>query len=205
MPAVVTPEPAPALDDLARRALARLAPLTFDRAESAAERDGVLRMRYECVVAEGWARPDDHPDGRERDEYDDEAVFVVSHDGDTLVGSLRLVAPTPARPLPTERDFGVRLRAAGRVLEVGRILVAPEARRGRSHLVLGGLCACAWLEAHARGFDRAVSTATPELIDFYQSLGLRISVLGPAQLHWGAMRAPILIEGDEGSFGFLTG
>lgn len=157
------------------------------------------------MVAEGWARPSDHPDGREHDEYDDDATFVVCRDGEALAGSLRLIAPVPGRPLPTERDFGIRLRPARRVVEVGRIVVSPAARPGRSHLILGGLCARGWLEAYARGFDRAVSTAAPEVIDLYQSLGMRITVLGPAQRHWGTSRVPIQIEGDEDSFAYLTG
>ena len=205
VPAVVNADRAAALDVLARRALARLAPLTFEVASSPAERDAVLRMRYECVVGEGWSSPADHPDGRELDEYDGSATFIVCHDGPSLVGSLRIVAPERERPLPSERDFGIVLRPHGKVAEVGRIVVSSAARAGRSHLILGGLCARGWLEAYARGFDRAVSTATPELIDLYASLGLRITVLAPARPHWGAMRSPIQIEGDEDTFGFLTG
>lgn len=193
------------LDRLAQRVIEKLAPLSFEVAQTPADRDAVLRMRFECVVAEGWAGLDDYPDGRERDDADDHATFVVCRDGDVLVGSLRLVAPAPGHPLPTERDFGIRVRPAGRVLEVGRIVVSPEARAGRSHLILGGLCARGWLEAYARGFDRAVSTAAPEVIDLYQSLGMRITVLGPAQRHWGTSRVPIQIEGDENSFAYLTG
>ena len=200
----MNPDRAAVLDVLAQRALARLAPLTFDVVETDAERDAVLRMRYDCVVAEGWSGAGAHPDGREHDDYDDDATFIVCRDGETMVGSLRIVAPGPDRPLPTERDFGIVARPAGKVLEVGRIVVAPGARAGRSHLILGGLCARSWLEAYARGFHRALSTAAPELIDLYASLGLRITVLAPAKDHWGTMRAPIQIDGDEATFAFLT-
>ena len=193
------------LGTLATRALERLAPLSFAVAAGPAERDAVLRMRFDCVVAEGWATAADHPDGRERDDYDDDtAVFVVGRDGDALVASLRLVFPAPDRLLPTERDFGLRARPAGRVAEVGRIVVAPVARRGRSHRLLGGLCARAWLELQERGYDRAVSAAAPDVLDLYRSLGLRVAVLGPAKEHWGAARVPIQVEGDEGAFSFLT-
>ena len=193
------------LDRLAQRVIERLAPLSFEVARTPGDRDAVLRMRFACVVAEGWASPADHPAGVERDEYDDEATFVTCRDGTALAGSLRLVPPAPGRLLPTERDFGIRVRPPGRVLEVGRIVVSPAARAGRSHLILAGLCARGWLEAYARGFDRAVSTAAPEVIDLYRSLGMCITVLGPAQEHWGTSRVPIQIEGDEDSFAFLTG
>lgn len=196
--------PEASLDRLAAQALERLAPLSFDVATDPAGRDAVLRMRYLCVVAEGWATEADFPDGRERDEYDEEATFVVCRDGYDVAGSLRVVLPSPHRPLPTERDFALRARPAGRVGEVGRIVVAPSARAGRSHLVLAGLCARAWQVLHAGGCDRAVSTAAPDVIELYRALGMRVSVLGPARLHWGVARAPIQIDGDGHAFAFLT-
>ena len=192
------------LTELAERALARLAPLRFELAETDDERDAVLRMRCECILAEGWRRPEDFPDGRERDADDDRAAFVVCRDDDALAGSMRLVVPAPGRPLPAERAFGLRARPPGRVVEVGRLIVAPGARAGQSHRILGGLAARGWLEAARRGYDRTISTATPGLIELYRGLGLRVLVLGPAREHWGARRAPIMIEGDEDSFAFLT-
>lgn len=213
VPAVVSPDepPGPAQESsatvelLAARALANLAPLAFEVAHTPADRDAVLRMRYETVVEEGWAAPEDHPDGRERDEYDDEAIFIVCRDAGAIVGSLRLVPPSPQRRLPTEREYDILARPAGQVPEVGRIVITPAARHGRSHLVLGGLCARAWLELRARGCDRAISTAAAEVIDLYRSVGMRITVLAPAQLHWGIQRAPIQIMGDTASFAYLSG
>lgn len=192
------------LTGLAEQALARLAPLRFDLARDERERDAVLRMRFECVVAEGWARPEDHPAGRERDAYDDAATFVVCRDGDRLAGSMRVVAPSPGRLLPSEQQFGVRARPVGAVVEVGRLIVAPGMRARQSHRILAGLAARGWLEAVAHRYDRAISSATPELIELYRGLGLRVTVLGPARDHWGARRAPITIEGHDGSFAFVT-
>jgi hypothetical protein len=205
---VVTPaDPAEhgrVLARLAERALARLEPLRFDVARTDAERDAVLRLRYACVVDEGWMRPEELPDGLEHDPDDALATFVTCHDGDALAGSMRIVAPSPDRPLPTEQAFGLRARPAGRVVDVGRLVVAPAARAGRSHRIVGGLCARGWLEVVAHGCDRALSSATPDLIELYRALGLRITVLGAARPYWGARRAPIAIEGDEDSFAFLT-
>ena len=192
------------LSALAERALARLAPLRFALAVDERERDEVLRMRAACVLAEGWARAEDFPDGRERDAYDDDATFVVCRDGDVLAGSLRIVAPRAGRMLPTERSFGVRARPAGEVADVGRVIVAPGLRTGRSHHILGGLCARGWLELTAHGLDRAISSATPELVELYRAVGLRVSVLGPARVHWGARRVPVEVTGGLESISFLT-
>lgn len=191
------------LTALAEQALACLAPLRFEPARDEQERDAVLRMRFEVVVAEGWARPEEHPGGRERDDYDDTATFVVCRDGERLAGSMRVVAPSPGRLLPSEQEFGVLARPAGGVVEVGRLIVAPDLRPRQGHRILAGLAARGWLEV-ARHYDRAISSATPELIELYRGLGLRVTVLAPARDHWGARRAPIMIQGDELSFAFLT-
>jgi hypothetical protein len=90
------------------------------------------------------------------------------------------------------------------VVDVGRLVVTPAARAGRSHRIVGGLCARGWLQVVAHGCDRALSSATPDLIELYRGLGLRITVLGAARPYWGARRASIAIEGDEDSFAFLT-
>jgi hypothetical protein len=95
------------------------------------------------------------------------------------------------------------VRPVGKVAEAGRIIVSPQTRAGRSHLVIGGLCARGWLLAREQGYERAVSTATPELIELYRGLGLSITVLGPSQMHWGEERVPIQIDGAQDSFGFL--
>jgi N-acyl-L-homoserine lactone synthetase len=192
------------LTALAEQALARLAPLRFDVARDEQERDAVLRMRFECVVAEGWARREDLPAGRERDAYDEQATFVVCRDGERLAGSMRVVAPSPGRVLPSEQEFGVRARPAGGVVEVGRLIVAPDLRPRQGHRILAGLAARGWLEAVARRYERAISSATPELVELYRGLGLRVTVLGPARDHWGARRVPIMIQGDDRSFAFLT-
>jgi hypothetical protein len=189
---------------LAEHALEGLAPLRFDVAHDERERDAVHRMRCDCVLAEGWARAEDFPDGRERDADDARASFVVCRDGDTLGGSMRIVEPLPGEPLPAEREFGIRARPTGEVVEVGRLIVAPGVRAGRSHRILGGLCARGWMLLAERGYERAISTATPTLIELYSALGLQVTVLAPARLSWGARRAPIAIEGGPESFAFLT-
>jgi N-acyl-L-homoserine lactone synthetase len=190
-------------DDAARQVITGLAPLNFDIARSAEDVDAVLRLRYRCVVEEGWAAPSSFPDGRERDEYDDVATLIMCRDGDEMAGCMRVIVPSPERLLPTEREFGIRARPQGMVVEAGRIIVAPGARIGRSHLVIAGLCARSWMAMSSLGYERALSTATPELIELYRGLGLQITVIGPSRMHWGEERAPIQIDGTVNSFRFL--
>jgi hypothetical protein len=169
--------------------------MSFRRAVTPAEVDATLQLRCECIVEQGWGAREDFPDGRERVVYDVEATHVVCRDENGIVGSLRIVTPSSGRLLPTERDFGVRVEPAGTAVDVGRIVVSPGARVGKSHLVLAGLFARGWLEARALGFDRAIGAATDQAIALYQGLGVELDVLGPQQAHWGELRSPVEFAG----------
>jgi N-acyl-L-homoserine lactone synthetase len=193
-----------ALDGLAEQVLTNLAPLSFEPARTTTDVDAVLRMRYECVVEMGWGRPEDFPDGRERDEHDDGAIFIVCREGTAIVGTLRLVPPSDGRPLPIERDFGIRVKPAGESLDAGRLVIAPGYRGGRGHPVLAGLFCRCWLEARKLGYSRIVAAAPTKVIDLYRNLGLRITVLGPPQFHWGEERAPIELAGTDETFALVA-
>ena len=188
---------ADALDGLAREILGTLGTLEFRRAEGAAEVDATFRLRGACVLENGWAAASDVPDGRERDEYDEGAVHVVCVEDDEIVGSLRLVPPRAGRPLPTERDFGIRVEPAGAAVDVGRIVSAPDRRVGRSHLILAGLFARGWLEARDMGFDRVVGAVSDRALDLYRGLGVGLEVLGPPREHWGEERSPVELAGAD--------
>ena len=192
------------LDRLAERALDALAPLTVTAARTPAEIDAVFRMRYACVTELGWARPADYPDGRERDEHDDGATLVVCRDGDSIVGSARVVPPMPGSLLPAEREFQIRVEPSGRAVEVGRIVVPRLERVGRSHLILAGVFARTWLIARDLGYDRIVSTASAEVIELYRGLGLTVIPLAKPRLSWGEERAPIELAGSERSLDLLA-
>lgn len=185
------------LDLLADRILADAAPLSVGLAGTAAGIDAVLRLRYECVVELGWSRPEDHPDGRELDAYDDGATFVVCHDGPALVGTTRLVPPVPGRPLLAETEFGVTVDGPDRVVEAGR-LVIPRAHRGAgSRRILSVLFARGWLATRELGFERIVGQVTPALRDLYRGLGLVVTVLGPGRTYFGEERLPVEVNGSS--------
>jgi N-acyl-L-homoserine lactone synthetase len=192
------------LDRLAERALDALTPLTVTVARTPAEVDAVFRMRYQCVTELGWARPEDYPDERERDEYDDGAVLVVCRDQATIVGSARVVPPVLGSLLPAEREFQISVEPPGRAVEVGRIVVPQLERVGRSHLILAGVFARTWQIARDLGYDRIVSTASAELIGLYRGLGLTVIELAQPRLSWGEQRAPIELAGSERSLAVLA-
>jgi N-acyl-L-homoserine lactone synthetase len=184
------------LDGLARQLLAQAAPVRFDLARSPAEQEAVFRLRFETVVAEGWAAAADFPDGLERDEFDERAVHVAGWHDQALVAAARLVFPEPAVRLPTEREFDLRIEPVNAVVDVGRGIVVP-AYRSRDHRMFAALLARCWLEVRARGLHHLCGAATPSRLGRYRQLGLPLRVLGPAQRYWGEERYPLFLDGVE--------
>jgi N-acyl-L-homoserine lactone synthetase len=192
-------EESPALakaDAFAVHALSRLAPLAFSVARSPGEIEAVYRLRYEVVMDRGWAKPEDFPDGLERDAFDDRALQIVAWDGDELVGTTRLVAPEAGCRLPMEHAFDVEIGSRGRVIDMGRTCRAPQ-RKDRGHRIIWGLLCQSWIELRRRGFAEICGIFSPAMTRFYQRLGFRIEILGEARPHWGEYRYPVLVRPAE--------
>jgi N-acyl-L-homoserine lactone synthetase len=177
-------------DELARRVLARTAPVHYRRATSAEDRTAIFRLRYQAVIDRGWARPADLPDGLERDDDDDRAHFVGGWDGATLVAAARLIFPAPGMPLPVERVFGVEVAPRDRVAHVDRIAVARAHSDAGSRLLLG-LIAATWLEMRARGAHVWVGIDSPGTLRLYRRLGFAMKTLGPPRRYWDEERYPV--------------
>ncbi|MGA7672548.1 MAG: GNAT family N-acyltransferase [Nitrolancea sp.] len=192
------------LDALASRALDALAPLSFTVARTPLENDAVLRMRYECVTEMGWAKPEDYPDGRERDEHDDGATFIVAREDGSIIASARLVPAIPGELLPAEREFYAVAPPPGRPVEIGRVIIPRRYRSGRSHLLLAGLFARSWLIARELGYYRIVSMASASVIDLYHGLGVTARVLAAPKPSWGEERSLVELSATDSSLGLLA-
>jgi N-acyl-L-homoserine lactone synthetase len=191
-----------ALDRLARRLLSGAPDLRVAVAAGPAERDAVHRLRYEHVVAAGWASAAELAGGVERDAHDQDAVHVGAWDGGTLAGAVRVVLPRPGRPLPVEEDFGVVVEPLGRVVEVGRLVIAGAYRGDPAHRLWGALFGRAWLEVRARGFRVLAGAASGAMVERLRALGLPFEVLGPARAHWGEPRHPVRLDPAGGRPGW---
>ena len=188
-----------ALDRLSEQLLAGAAPLRVAVAVGPDELDAVFRLRYQHVVARGWARPRDLPGGLERDAYDEGASQIAAWDGDALVGTVRLVLPRAGRRLPVEDAYGVDVEPRGRVVDVGRLLIAERHRGEPSHRAWGALFARCWIETRSAGFTVLGGTATAAMVERFRALGLAFEILGPARLYWGEPRHPVRLDPDAGS------
>jgi N-acyl-L-homoserine lactone synthetase len=188
---------AEAVDRACAQVLESAEPLRVEPGCSAAEREACFRLRYRCVVENGWADPSDLPDGTERDAYDDIAVHICAWNGSELAGTVRLVFPRPGLTLPIEKEFGVELRPPGEVVDGGRLVVAPEHRGDADHRVLAALFSSCWLRARERGLHRFASVSPDRIVALYRRLGLNVEVLGEPRAFWGEERRPILLTGAD--------
>ena len=180
------------LDRIAGRVVERAAPVRFAVAAGARGREAAYRLRYAVVVAEGWARPADLPDGLERDEDDDRAIQIIGWVEGRAVATTRVVLPGEA-PLPTERAFAIAVEPAGGVVDVGRFAV-DRSHAGSGHRTFAGLLGFAWLEARRHGYRRMCGAFTPAMIELFRRMGFQVRTLGPAASYWGEERHPILVD-----------
>jgi hypothetical protein len=187
------------LDRLAKELLAAAIPLRAGRASTSTELRSVYQLRCDQVIAAGWAERSAFPAGIERDPYDDRAVQVAVWDDDSLVGTLRVVLPVAGAPLPVENDFGIEAEPRGGVVEIGRLVVAPERRGDPGRTAWGALLGQAWLEVRSRGYVVVAGAASKGLVERFQSLGLPFEILGPARPHWGGTRHPVRLDGSDAS------
>ncbi|MGD2071475.1 MAG: GNAT family N-acyltransferase [Gemmatimonadota bacterium] len=183
-------------DDLAASILRSLEPLRFREAVDPRERQACFRLRHRAVREFDARAAERMPDGLEQDGFDPGAVQILGSDASGAIATCRLVLPEPGRPLPTEREFGLRISADREIVEVGRVVVDPG-YRGDGHSILMGLIARAWLSMRDRGFTAAIGATPGRLVDLFDALGFQVSRLGPARMYWGEMRYPFLCEGGS--------
>jgi hypothetical protein len=188
----------PALDRLSERLLAAAAPLRVAVAATPAEREAAYALRYRQVIAGGWARREDLPDGLEHDDHDPDALQITARDGDELVGTVRLVLPVAGRPLPVEDAFGIDVEPAGEVAEAGRLVIDPAHRGDAAHRAWGALFARAWLSLRERDLAVLAGTASPRMVAQLRALGLPFEILAPARPFWGEQRHPVRLDPAHG-------
>jgi N-acyl-L-homoserine lactone synthetase len=180
-------------DDLARGMVRAAAPLRLSVTQSLEELTAVYGLRYEVIVARGWARPEDLPDGLERDNYDDRAVHIAAWDGTQIAATSRLVLPMPDLLLPTERAFEVKIKPHEQVVDMGRQIVA-RAYSNVQHLVFAALLGQTWLEMRARGFTLVCGDFSPVVTRLYRLMGFQVAQVGPTREFWGEERFPIVVD-----------
>ena len=94
----------------------------------------ICQLRYQVYVDEcGFERPEDHPGGLERDEYDQHSIhfYACPKHSDDVVGAARIILGSE-RPLPIERHFDINQLPSGvrreQAAEISRLAVSKKFR-----------------------------------------------------------------------------
>jgi len=189
-----TGSPLARLDALASLAVSWVAPIHFRVAQTEQERQAAYHLRYQAVIEQRWLQPADLPEGREHDEFDDQAIHILAWDGETPVATCRLVLPAAGLALPTEIAFDIQAEPAGEVVDAGRFVVA-RAYSSQEHLLLACLLARTWLELRLLGYTRCCAAfASRGMLRVFSRMGFRYQVLAPPRFYWGCERYPLLFD-----------
>lgn len=96
--------------------------------------EDTFKMRYEVYVQEfGFEKPEDHPGGLEKDNWEDESVHMAClNDSDSVVGTIRLVLDSP-KGFPIENatklSFIGEKPPKNKIAEISRLTVSKDLRR----------------------------------------------------------------------------
>lgn len=178
------------------RVMASIAPLHIGVAGGAGEVDALVALRSREAIARGWLPGAVTVDGADRDGYDDDAVHIVIRDGDEVIGGFRLILPLPGRPLPIETAFDLALEPAGRVVQWGRLILAPRYRGDRDHRLPLACFAAIWLETTRRGLEHVAGVVSPRLKQLYEVMGWDFRIVGPSRQVDGEERYPAMTTTD---------
>ncbi|WP_214409995.1 GNAT family N-acetyltransferase [Sphaerisporangium fuscum] len=105
---------------------------TVELARDAADVRAAQRLRYEVFAEEMGARLDSPLSGLDADRFDAYCDHLLVRDGDTVVGTYRMLSPGRSDRLYSDGEFdlsaldGIR----GGMVEVGRTCVHPDHRGG---------------------------------------------------------------------------
>ena len=174
------------LDALVSRILSR-SPFDYRVAADDSEREVAYRLRAEAVLDRGWCTPDDLPDGREHDGYDDSAIHVVGWDGQVPMSTGRVVLPPR---LPTEQACGIVVEPRGGVVDVGRMCVAAS-HQSLEHAAFIGLMCRLYLVMREHGYRFACGMMSAPARAMMGLFGLQLEILGPERTYWNESRVPV--------------
>jgi len=186
-------------------------------ARSHQDRDLAYQLRYRVLIEElRHQSPEDQPDHRETDSYDDHAThaLLVHRDSGRVSGTTRLVLPDTSAldqsfPLQSLSDDpmlrGSEMLPLDRTAEVSRFILAPEARgaRGsdtdsrkqrhlgmvRAYSLTVGLVKAVVRMGTEHRIEHLIAVMTPSLLRMLSRLGIHFEPIG-TPIEYNGLRQP---------------
>lgn len=166
----------------------------------------ILALRYKVYCEErGFESPEDHPDGLERDEYDDNSVHFAAIEMETqkVVGTVRLILNSK-KGFPVERSFSFDKNLShlekARLGEISRLALSHRYCRelkGRmisgsdASLVVDGMLRCLLKESFERGITHFYAVMARGLPILLARKKVFFSPVGPEKEYHG-LRTPYI-------------
>ncbi|HHV36140.1 MAG TPA: GNAT family N-acetyltransferase [Syntrophomonadaceae bacterium] len=161
------------------------------------EKEDVFRLRYRVFCLEKkWLNPEEYPDGKETDEYDQHSVhFLAQNDTGKIVGTARAIFPSELG-LPVLNNFtDIAIPDhVERYVELSRLIVAKETR---------GLTATIGLLKSILNWclDEGITTAfvivEERMLNFLLRLGYPFQKAGQGKFYFGAYTIPAYVTLSE--------
>lgn len=106
-----------------------------DQQEEAHILEAIYRLRYQVYVNEwGFENPKDHPEGLEKDAYDQHSLHFYAYTDtlDNIIGTARLILDSDST-LPIEQHFDIHELPEGvprnKIAEISRLAISKDFRR----------------------------------------------------------------------------
>jgi N-acyl amino acid synthase of PEP-CTERM/exosortase system len=184
--------------------------------------DEVYKLRYKVYCDEwGFEKPEEHPGGIEKDEFDEHSVHFIAKrkDDNQIIGTIRLIKNSEKGFLIDKHcQIDADLSAFDKNLfgELSRLAVSKEYRKratdaafegkivddaaiesmygGKRRMendIVLGLYKCIYLECHQSGQEYLLAVMAKGLFLLLKRVGIIFEPIGPAQNYHG-LRTPYL-------------
>ncbi len=161
----------------------------------------MFKLRYEVYCLENkWLDSSNYHDGCEIDEYDEVSEYIGAYEGDTLVGSVRLILPKENMLLPIEKNFNIEPNKNYNRLELSRLIV-PQNQRGIN--ISSGLFHSVTQWFIHNNYSLAYTIAEDSLLNLMNKSGYNFKRLSEGKFYFGALTFPtfyILTEEEKEKF-----
>ncbi len=163
---------------------------SVEMARSKEDIEAIHRLRYDVYCEEMQSlNPEDYPDKRERDYYDDFSVHFLLRKGNEVVGTLRLIRETP-RGFLMEEEFSLPDNInRSRMLEPSRLVVLKNYRGGGLSYFLDKAAEC-W--SRENGYNLWCLATRPHLLPARKLRGWKIKIIGNNKLYHNKEVVPLI-------------
>jgi molybdopterin/thiamine biosynthesis adenylyltransferase/N-acyl-L-homoserine lactone synthetase len=155
--------------------------------------DAIYQLRYVIFCDElAFLDGKHYPDGRERDEFDDDADHIEIMRDDKLVAYTRFIRHDPKRQFPIEQEVTLNHHFPREsAVEVSRGIVVPDERGGDAidYLVQGIYEYC-----RNTGVTHLLSFSNERMCRYWRKRGTKFHYVGDPVTHHGYKTWPLIID-----------